>query len=363
MIYIACFIFGFLILQLIIACINLIFVQKFDKNTENQNDLVSVLIPARNEEKNVANLLNDLLQQNYQNIEIIVFNDQSTDNTEKMVAEFSTKSQKIKYFNSYSLPNDWLGKNFACHSLSQKAKGSYFMFLDADVRIKHDLVSKTVSFLKKHKLVLLSIFPKQIMQTLGEKFPVPLMNFILLTLLPLLFVRKSGFSSLSAANGQFMLFCAKTYNDILPHQVMKNKRVEDIEIARFYKQRKFKIACLTGKSEITCRMYENYKEAINGFSKNVTSFFGNSFAVAIVFWLITTFGFVFVLLFMSLEFFISYILIFILIRIFVSLASCQNVLENVVFSIIQQFVLGHIIYQSFINKIFKKLIWKERNIS
>lgn len=361
--YLAYFLFGFLILQFSVAIINLLFSQNFNRFLESQDDLVSILIPARNEEKNIANILNDLLQQNYQNIEIIVFNDQSTDKTEAIVSEFVNNNNKIKYHNSSGLPENWLGKNYACHSLSEVAKGKYFLFLDADVRIYNNLITKTISYSKKYELALLSIFPKQIMQSFGEKITVPIMNFILLTLLPLILVQKSGFSSLSAANGQFMLFEAKNYKKLLPHQKMKKQRVEDIEIARFYKNQKLKIACISGKNEITCRMYQTYKEAINGFSKNVTSFFGNSFVIALIFWLITTFGFIFVLFSLPIEFFIAYFVIFIFIRIFVSIASCQNIFENILLSFIHQFVLGHIIFQSLINKKTNNLIWKERNIS
>lgn len=363
MIYFCYFIFGFLGVQFVVALVNAVFLQKFDKLSQKPTDLVSVLIPARNEEKNIATILNDLLQQTYQNIEILVFNDQSTDNTEKIVNEFSEKDKRIKLLNSNNLPLNWLGKNFACHSLSEIAVGKYFLFLDADVRIYNEIISETITFSKKYKLGLLSIFPKQTMHTFGEKICVPLMNYILLTLLPLILVRTTGFNSLSAANGQFMFMEAETYKKLLPHKTMKNKPVEDIEISRFYKKHKIKIACLSGKKDITCRMYQSYNEAINGFSKNVTSFFGNSFLVALLFWLITTFGFIPVLFFLNIEFFIAYFIVFVLIRFLVSYTSCQNIFENIFYSVIQQFVLGNIILQTIINKKNNKLIWKERNIS
>ncbi len=363
MIYFCYFVFGFILLQLFVALINLIFSQQFSSKYRITNELVSVLIPARNEEKNIANILNDLLLQNYQNIEVIVFNDQSTDKTESILKEFSLKDNRFKYINSTELPKAWLGKNYACHSLSLAANGKYFLFLDADVRVSGELISKTVNYLAKYKLGLLSIFPKQIMRSFGEKITVPLMNYILLTLLPLILVRKSNFSSLSAANGQFMLFDACIYNKIKPHEIMKNRKVEDIEIARYYKKNKIKVACISGKEEISCRMYNNYNEALEGFSKNTISFFGNSFILALLFWLLTTFGFMAIMFFMPLGFLIIYFSIFILIRIFVSIVSRQNVIENIGFSLIQQLVLGNILLKSFINKKNKTFVWKERNIS
>jgi glycosyltransferase involved in cell wall biosynthesis len=329
----------------------------------NFNHLVSVLIPARNEEKNIAQLLNDLLDHDYKNIEILVFNDQSTDKTAEIVTGFSQKDSRVKLINSDGLPEGWLGKNHACHSLSKLAKGKYLLFLDSDVRIGNGIIQQTCTFSDKHKLGLLSIFPRQIMVSAGEKAAVPLMHYILLTLLPLILVRKTGFSSLAAANGQFMLFNAEIYKNNLPHEKMKNDKVEDIKIARYYKNEKIKIACITGKESVSCRMYSGFLEAVHGFSKNVTQFFGNSFSLAILFWLVTTFGFIVVFLTLSKTIFIFYLTIFILTRITVSVAARQSVLMNLIFLIPQQLALGLFVLKAVVNRYKKQYEWKGRNIS
>ncbi len=363
MIYLAYFIFGFAFAQLLVAHVNLVFRPNFTKSKPDFNALVSILIPARNEEKNIGNLLKDLQNQDYQNIEIIVFNDLSTDKTAEIVSEYSNLDSRIKLINSSGLPNGWLGKNYACHNLSHHAKGAYFLFLDADVQICKDIVINTIGMAKKHNLGLLSIFPKQIMITKGEQISVPVMNYILLSLLPLILVRKLKFPSLAAANGQFMLFESAKYLEYLPHEKMKANKVEDIEIARFYKQNNIKIAVLTGNDTITCRMYNSFSDAANGFSKNVVNFFGNSFAMATIFWIITTFGFLVVLFNLSTNTFIFYILISLITRILISVISRQNILQNIIFIIPQQFAMGLFIYKAIINKFKKQHQWKGRNIS
>ncbi len=362
MLFLAYFILVFHGVQFIVALLNVIFIQKLPKKSENPGELVSVLIPARNEEKNIGTLLNDLLKQSVQNIEIIVFNDQSVDATERIVEKYAQKEKRIKLVNSGGLPSGWLGKNHACHSLSKMAKGDYFLFLDADVRIYKDIILQTLSYAKKHKLGLLSVFPRQIMKTLGEKLTVPVMNYILLTLLPLFLVRKLEHPSLSAANGQFMLFEAESYKKLLPHEKMKNTPVEDIAISRFYKQNNMKIACMSGIKDIACRMYHGCNDALYGFSRNVRAFFGNSFIAALLFWLITTFGFIPVWLFLPFELFTVYLIGFVLIRILVSYTSRQNIFENIILSIPQQFALGIILFRTIINRRKNKLIWKGRNI-
>lgn len=361
MIYLAYFILAFSIIQLAVALTNVLFVPKLKPSGSNFNGLVSILIPARNEEKNIANLLHDLQNQDYQNIDVIVFNDLSSDKTEEIVSNIAKTDKRIQLINSDGLPNGWLGKNFACNSLAMHAKGDYLLFLDADVRVKGGIIKNTIAIAEKHKLGLLSIFPKQKMLSLGELLTVPNMNYILLTLLPLVLVFKSKFASLAAANGQFMLFSKTKYFETLPHEKFKNNKVEDIEIARYYKQNNIPIACLLGNYTIECRMYNCFNEAVNGFSKNVVIFFGNSFSVALIFWLITCLGFLVFLY--DLKILILYFSIVLITRTLVSIASKQNVLANLILIIPQQLSLGLFIYKAFTNKLKNQHQWKGRNIS
>jgi glycosyltransferase involved in cell wall biosynthesis len=355
-------ILAFTLIQLLVALINLISETSLPKKIIQSSELVSVMIPARNEENKIGNILQDLIKQDYSNIEIIVFDDQSEDKTREIVKEFASADTRIRLVCSEGLPEGWLGKNYACHSLSKHSKGDYLLFLDADVRIKNNTIGKAVSFSRKHNLTLISIFPKQIIESTGERITVPNMNYILLSLLPLILVRKSKFPSLSAANGQFMFFKAGIYNSIEPHMLMKNNKVEDISIARYLKQNQYKISCLVGDDDINCRMYSGFTDAVTGFSKNVIAFFGNSFLLAVIFWLITTFGFLAVLFSLSEWLFIIYLAAYLLTRIFISISSHQNILYNLVFIIPLQISMGIFIYKAFINKFFRQYQWKGRSI-
>jgi glycosyltransferase involved in cell wall biosynthesis len=362
MIFLAWFIFAFTVVQFLIALANLVSLPKLPSRKLNENPLVSILIPARNEEKNIGNILNDIINQEYKEIEVIVFNDLSTDKTPEIVRDFAERYNRIRLINSELLPEGWLGKNWACHSLSMSAKGDYLLFLDADVRIGNGIINNAISYAKRSGFALISIFPKQIFKTTGEKITVPNMNYILLSLLPLILVRISGMSSLAAANGQFMFFDSKIYKSLHPHEKMKNNKVEDIEIARFLKKEKYRIACLVGDGAIQCRMYSSFKEAVNGFSKNVRTFFGNSLILSLLFWFITTFGFIIVLTELPMIYFVWYLIAYILSRVIISVVSEQNVLENLLFLIPQQISCGLFIYYSILNKNLKAYKWKGRDL-
>lgn len=352
---------AFTAIQLIVALFNSVFKQKMNA-ASNKGPLVSVLIPARNEEQNIINVLRDLSAQDYHHYEVLVYDDESTDSTADIVTAFIQKNEKVRLITSKGLPNGWLGKNHACHSLAMEAKGDYLLFLDADVRVKHNIIGKTVSFSVKNNLSLTSVFPKQILNSWGEYATIPIMNYILLTLLPLILVRKIALPSLAAANGQYMFFDAVNYRSLLPHEAMKAEKVEDIKIAQYYKENRMKVACLANEADIKCHMYNSYEESLNGFSKNVVTFFWGSTLISILFWLITTLGFLPVLLGYGTKGLAIYIVAVLLIRILVSLTSNQSAIQNIIYLLPQQISLGVMILISIENKLKKEHIWKGRNV-
>lgn len=363
MILLAYIIIGFTAVQLLVALVNLFTVTHLPYTGERPSMKVSVLIPARNEEKNIGNILGDLVKQPFRDIEVIVFNDQSEDRTVRVVQEFTRTDPRFHLINSDTLPEGWLGKNHACHRLAAEAAGDYFLFLDADVRISGNLIGDAISYAGRSKSDLVSIFPMQRIVTSGEWATVPNMNYILVTLLPLILVRKTRFASLAAANGQFMLFRKGAYNEHFPHEKMRSSKVEDILIARHFKKSGEKVSCLLGDERISCRMYSDFAGAVNGFSKNVAEFFGGSYILASLFWLITTFGFIVVLFFLPVTFFLLYLLMYLSARAAVAISARQNILNNMLFILPLQLSMGLFIVKSLTNKFFRKYSWKGREIS
>lgn len=351
----------FLLMQLANSLLNILFKQKLMHSASvHKSEPCSVLIPARNEEDTIAGILRDLIQNTDPELEILVYDDQSSDNTVHIIQEYIKLDHRIKQVPTRSLPKAWLGKNHACYQLAAAASKPYFLFIDADVRLKEGILPDAIAFMKTHKLALLSIFPRQILATKGEKLSVPLMNYILLTLLPLVFVQKSPFSSHSAANGQFMLFDAGVYSSVQPHQLFKTSAVEDIAIARHLKKQKLKLACLIGDARVECRMYNSYKQAFRGFTKNVMMFFGNMPLLAILFCLFSGFGFIPVLI-ATPAYSVYYFCCLAGVLILYSITSKQNILIGALFPFHLLF-LSHLIVYRLSRKTQKGHIWKGRPI-
>lgn len=288
---------------------------------------LSVLIPVRNEEERIGNLLSSLSVLPYSEAEILVYDDGSTDNSAAVIHECATLDKRIRYIKGTGLPQGWTGKNHACHMLASIARGKYLLFLDADVTAGDDLLRRTVSYVLQNDLALLSIFPKQEMKTAGEKIVVPFMFRMLLSLLPLFLIRRCRWSSFSAANGQLMLFRSSDYNKYRFHEKVKDQLAEDIEIMRLLKRSGLRGDTLVGCSEIKCRMYNGYADAVEGFSRNIFSMFGNSMFFFLLFSLAGLFGWI-ILLFLPWYFMAIYVFMVISLNIMVAVTSHQRVSES-----------------------------------
>lgn len=361
--YIIGFILFFGALRLLIAFYNWISQPYLPKSASSKfQPSISILIPARNEENSIEKLLSDLERVTYQQLEIIIYNDCSTDNTGKVLKRYSEKMTNLRIIEGQELPIGWLGKNHACHHLAMVANNEYLLFIDADVRIEKELIEDALLFFTNNKLTLLSIFPKQLIPNCKTRLAVPLMNWILLSLLPLKLVQFSKWTSFSAANGQFMLFNTKVYKQLEPHKHFKDNRVEDIAIIKYLKSQKLNVCTLLGDNRISCTMYSELQEAINGFSKNIFQFFGGSMIITFAYITITTLSPFFLYSYSTTVITTLYLLIIILLRTFVSLASKQSVWKNILLIIPQQCILIIIAIKAFNQIKNKKLVWKDRNI-
>lgn len=355
-------IFFFLILRFTVTLFNFLSNPKLGNSPGHYDDKISILIPARDEAENILNLLHSIRAQDYQNYEVIILDDNSSDNTWQLCESFCSTDKRFSVRKGEVLPAGWLGKNYACYQLANAAAGKYFIFLDADEIIKNGLINNALHRMKLYRLNLLSLFTNQIMLSFGERLVVPMMHYLLLNLLPLRLVRISKNPSFSAASGQFMMFDAESYRVNQWHEQVKNKVVEDIEIMKIVKGSGYKGEALLANNFIQCRMYKSFTEAVKGFSKNFFAGFNNNVFGLFFYLFLVVIGPLAAAVFLSTDLVLFALSLIILSRVMISLISGQNVLMNVILHPLQLLCLVIISVIS-VNKYYTKTIfWKGRII-
>ncbi len=230
---------------------------------------VSVLIPARNEEENISACIDGFLAQNYDNYEIRILDDQSTDRTRTIIEKYSKIYPEVHTIYGDPLPSGWLGKNWACHQLSHQVDAEILIFTDADIRPGPDLVANTVAYMQKYQLGLLSTFTEKVTVTFAEKLVVPVVDMFVYASLPLWLTYISRVPSLSAACGQWIAFTRDAYDKINGHQAVSTQIVEDVELSRLAKRYGIRMLTTVGTGTVSCRMYHTFSGVWHGFSKNL----------------------------------------------------------------------------------------------
>lgn len=359
----AAFILLFLILRVIISLVNFFSGLHLPDEKSGTEAKVSILIPARNEEAAIGRLLSDVEKLDYPDYEVIVCNDRSSDSTEEILNWFSGEDERVHWFLGEKLPEGWLGKNFACYQLAQRATGKYLVFLDADVELSSDALAKAVNYFQSENLSLLSVFPQQKMESLAEWTVVPLMNWILQSLLPMVLVGKTRNPSLSAANGQFMMFEREEYYRYEWHYRVRSHPVEDIRLARMVKAERLKMAVLLGNYDIYCRMYREAGEALQGFSRNIHEYFGGSRVIMILSLLIVLSGPFIVWAVMGWEYLLLFIALVMLQRVLIALAARQNILWSILLHPLHMISFALIAFYNLLSRIKKETEWKGRKIN
>ena len=261
---------GLLVIFLIVTLFNVVTAPMLKRANNYRNEpRVSVLIPARNEEANIGACIEEFLAQRYDNFEILVLDDQSTDRTEAIIKELSQRYAKIQAIQGQPLPSGWTGKNWACHQLSQYASGEILIFTDADNRPAPNAIANSIAYMQKLELGLLSAFPQKVTVNLSEKLVVPVVDMFVYAGLPLWLTYLSRSPSLAAASGLWIAFTREAYQQIGGHEALSNRIVEDVELSRLAKKRGIKILTLAGIQVVYCRMYHSFSEVWDGFSKNL----------------------------------------------------------------------------------------------
>jgi chlorobactene glucosyltransferase len=262
---------------------NLIFFPRLRVAQPEAHPFVSILIPARSEAGVIARTVEQALAQTFTNFELLVLDDDSSDGTGVLAKQAAGGDERFRLLHGEALPNRWLGKNWACHQLTQVARGDLLLFLDADVHLQPEALESLVGMFTREKAGLLTVWPTQITSNWGERLVVPLMGFAILGYLPVLPVHYTSWPVFAAANGQCLLFTRQAYQRVGGHAAVRENVVDDVALARRVKRAGLRMRMVDGNRLVSCRMYPGgWPEVRDGFAKNLLAGHGNSILFLLV---------------------------------------------------------------------------------
>jgi hypothetical protein len=232
--------------------------------------LVSIVIPARNEARNIAPCVESALASSYPRLEVIVVDDHSTDDTGAIAASLAARDPRLRVIVPPPLPPDWFGKQWACATGAATARGSILGFLDADTRQAPDLVTRVVNAMSSRRADLLSVAGTQEMGSFWERLVQPQVFGILLQRYGSTeHVNRSRFASAKIANGQCLWVRRDAYDAAGGHGAVRHKVAEDLAMAQHWFRAGRTVSLVLGLDQLTTRMYTSLRELVEGWGKNV----------------------------------------------------------------------------------------------
>ena len=235
--------------------------------------MISVLIPARNEEERICPTLDGLLKQDYLNYEIIIIDDNSTDGTWDILKSYSLKNDLISIYKGKSLPEGWKGKPFAMTQVAEKAKGDLFVFMDADIIPSRDFLSWVADRMHRHKADSMSAYARHRARSVREYIFFPLMYMVNMTFLPFWMIKFTKLSLFSHAIGQLMVFRREAYEGVGGFSVVFDKILEDIQMGRAMKSAGYRHVFLDARKVLAGNMYDSWQHTVSGLKRSIYEYF------------------------------------------------------------------------------------------
>ena len=230
---------------------------------------LSVLIPARNEEANIAEAVACVLASAGVEVELVVLDDGSTDQTAAILAGIA--DLRLRVASSPGLPSGWSGKQHACWQLSQHARHELMVFVDADVRLAPDALLRMAGHMERHpQQGLASGFPRQVTLTWSEQLLLPLIHFLLLGFLPMVAMRRQASPALGAGCGQLFIARRDAYRRAGGHQAIHSSLHDGVTLPRAFRRAGSMTGLFDASGFASCRMYSSAAQVWEGLLKNAT---------------------------------------------------------------------------------------------
>jgi cellulose synthase/poly-beta-1,6-N-acetylglucosamine synthase-like glycosyltransferase len=226
----------------------------------------TVLLPARDEEGNVAECLATLLSQTAAP-RVRVIDDGSTDRTAEIVREIQAREPRLELVEAGDLPPGWRGKVHALAVGSQDIETPWILSTDADTRHHPELLARVHATVRERQLDSLSIAGFQEARGLGENLLIPAVFALLDALLG--DWRRVASGESAVANGQFILVRRAALEGIGGFEAIRNESIDDVALATRLREKGYRNAFIRAPEMLRVRMYRGLGEAFHGWRRNL----------------------------------------------------------------------------------------------
>jgi chlorobactene glucosyltransferase len=250
---------------------------------------VSVVIPARNEERDVEATVSAHLAQTYPNFEVIVVDDRSTDATGAILDRLSSRDPRLRVLRSEEPPAGWLGKPNALALGAREASGEVLLFADADVRYDPRTLSEAIGFLEANRLDFLALIPRFEVRGFWERVLMPYLIGAVFFAPAFLANRRARWVAIGGGAGN--LIRRRVYEAVGGHGALRDSVIDDVRLAYRVKAAGFHIGLALAEDRIFVRMYRGFREIFDGFTKNTAYVFDGRYAVPLFVWTAAMLGF------------------------------------------------------------------------
>ena len=259
------------------------YLDKFE-NLSDQNPKVSIILPARNEEKFIGKCLESFVRQDYTNYEIMAIDDSSTDKTWEIIESYAKKSKKVVPIKAASKPDGWMGKNWACMAGFKRATGDLLLFTDADTRYSEKVISYAVTHMLSEKLDVLTVIPRLLCLDAITKITLPMLSTFLHSRYSALNVNdpKKGIGYFF---GSFFIIKKEIYEKIGTHEKVKHEIIEDGALGKITKESGFNLKMVRGEHLLDAVYSRSAQEMWNGLERLMVPLYhqNKSYAVGVFF--------------------------------------------------------------------------------
>jgi glycosyltransferase involved in cell wall biosynthesis len=261
-------------LSLALAAVNLALLPRLSRvrGAAGGGPLVSVVVPARNEERDVGETIRGHLAQTYSHLEVVAVEDRSTDGTGAVLEGLAREDSRVRVVAGADPPPGWLGKPHALAQGAAAARGELLLFADADVRYAPGAIAKAVGLLERERLDFLCLLPRIAAKGFWENVLMPNLIVTFFTG-PAFLISRPRWRSIAAGGGAGNLVRRDAYLACGGHEALRDSVIDDIRLGYVLKRAGHRVGVVRAEDEVAVRMYRGLREIVDGFTKNAAYIF------------------------------------------------------------------------------------------